>query len=239
MKEINLYESKHMSCMLGGTLRPGGFALTDKGLEYCGFKNNNKVLDIGCGRGDSVNYLNEKYKLDSYGIDPSALLLNEGKEKYPGIKIFEGRGEDLPFDDDIMDGVFAECTMSLMDDLQKVMKEAFRVLKKDGWFIITDVYAKNPQYLSLLNNFSFKSCLRGLHDVEKLKENLINNGFTIKYYQDYSDMLKQLMVKIIFEYGSMNIFWSKASSCSTNSCKFQEILSKCKVGYFLLIAKKE
>lgn len=37
MGSNNAYESKHMSCVLGETLRPGGFELTDKVVKVCGF----------------------------------------------------------------------------------------------------------------------------------------------------------------------------------------------------------
>ena len=70
----------------------------------------------------------------------------------------------------VFNGVFAECTLSLMDDLNLVIEEVSRVLKKDGWFVITDVYAKNPQFTDKLNALSVNSCMRGLHNLELLKK---------------------------------------------------------------------
>lgn len=238
MATTNVYESEHMSCALGETLRPGGFELTDISTEFCKFLPKDTVLDIGCGRGNTVEYLEKKYLLNSFGIDPSKVLLRDGKNLNPKLKIKEGRGESIPFKDESMDGVFAECTLSLMDDLEKTIKESIRVLKKNGWFVITDVYARNPEFLDLMEEFSFKSCMRGLHDVDKLKAKLKDCGFEIVLFTDYTNLLKDLMVSIVFKYGSMNIFWSKATSCSTNCLQFQQVLAKCKVGYFLLIAKR-
>lgn len=238
METANVYESKHMSCVLGDTLRPGGLKLTDLGVEFCRFCEGNKILDIGCGKGTTVKYLKEKYLFDSYGIDPSEILLQEGKKINPELKLQKGRGESIPFKNESMHGVFAECTLSLMEDLDKTIQETYRVLRKKGCFIISDVFARNPEYLNLMQQFSFNSCMRGLHDIEKLKLNLQNNGFNIVYFKDFTELLKELMVKIIFTYGSMSIFWSKATSCSTNCSQFQQVLSKCKVGYFLLIAMK-
>lgn len=238
MSTSNVYESKHMSCVLGDTLRPGGLELTDKGVDFCKFEKDSRILDVGCGRGNTVEYLKERYSFDSYGIDPSKVLLEEGKIRNPELNIFEGIGEKIPFDDDYMDGIFAECTLSLMEDLPAALNETHRVLKNNGYFVITDVYAKNPEYLELLNKFSFNSCLRGLHDIEKLKSALESIGFKVMLLEDYTHLLRELMVKIIFKYGSMNVFWSKATSCSTNCSEFQKVLSECKVGYFLLIAKR-
>ena len=239
MGSNNAYESKHMSCVLGETLRPGGFELTDKAVKVCGFPEGSRILDIGCGRGSTAEHLEKEFLFEAYGIDPSRILLRQGKDKNPELRITEGRGEDIPFENEFMDGVFAECTLSLMEDLDNTIKEAFLVLRGNGYFVMTDVYAKNPEYISLLNDFNFNSCMRGLHDIEKLKSRLESSGFKIILFEDCSDLLKKLMVQIIFTYGSMNIFWSKAASCSGGCMHFQEVLAKCRVGYFLMIAKKE
>ena len=43
---------------------------------------NNKVLDIGCGTGNHVNYLTEYFK-NTIGIDQSIEMVNTAKHKYP------------------------------------------------------------------------------------------------------------------------------------------------------------
>ncbi len=234
----NVYESQTMACILGDTLRPGGFDLTEKGIRFCKFSKGDCVLDIGCGRGPTVEYLEKKFSLNSFGIDPSKILLREGKNKNPNLKIKEGKGENIPFDNETMDGAFAECTLSLMEDLDKTIREVHRILRERGYFVITDVYAKNPEHLRLLDEFSFHSCMRGLYDIDNLKNKLESYGFKIILFEDHTELLKELMVKIIFNYGSMNIFWSKATECSIDATKFKEALSKCKVGYFLMIVRK-
>lgn len=239
MPDSNIYETEEMNCILGDTIRPGGIEITDECVKFCKFSEGDSVLDIGCGKGITVEYLEKEYHLRSYGIDPSKVLLKQGKSRNPKINICEGTGENIPFLDNCIDGIFAECTLSLMNDLPKVLNEINRVLKINGWFIITDVYAKNPEYLNLLNEFNFKTCLRGLHDIEKLKRNLASNGFNIILFKDYSDILRELFVKIVFKYGSMDMFWRKTTSCSIDCRKFQQVLSKCKVGYFLMVGKKE
>lgn len=238
MVSCNAYESKAMRETLGTTLRPGGFLLTDEAVKFCKFKRGDKLLDIGCGMGATVEYLWNRYGLETVGIDPSRKLIEIGKKRNKTLNIIEGRGEDINFSRESINGVFAECTLSLMESRNKVISEAYRVLKKEGWFIVTDVYAKNPQFIHELEDFHFNSCMRGLHDLEKLKEEFIEQGFKIAICRDCSDLLKQLMVKIIFTYGSMNIFWSNSTECSINSSRFQEILQKCKVGYFIMIGRK-
>ncbi|MEY8001082.1 DVU_1556 family methyltransferase [Clostridium sp. Mt-5] len=238
MKCCNAYESEYMRNVMGETLRPGGFQLTDKAMEFCKFSQEDTLLDLGSGMGSTVNYVSEKYGIKAVGVDPSKKLIKMGKDKYKSIDLVYGTGEKIPFKDNKFKGVFAECTLSLMNDLNCVLKEVSRVLKKDGWFVINDVYAKKSEFLKELNGFPINSCMRGLHDLKSLKKSLMDNGFKILHIEDCSDMLKSLMVKIIFSHGSMSVFWNKTTRCSIDGCEFENVLRKCKPGYFILMAKR-
>lgn len=233
----SVYESDDIRKITGNTIRPGGFRLTDKAVEICSFNKRAKVLDIGCGIGTTAAYLNKKYDFDSSGIDPSEKLLKEAEKLHSNIEILSGSGEQIPFQNNIFDAAFCECTMSLMDDKKKVIKEVDRILKDNGYLVISDVYARNTEKLERLKDFKLQSCIRGVHDIEELKGNL-KNYFKIIYFEDYSNYLKEMLVKIIFEFGSMAVFWNKIGSCSIDSQKFKKVLADVKVGYFLLIAQK-
>jgi ubiquinone/menaquinone biosynthesis C-methylase UbiE len=224
--------------MMGETLRPGGFSLTEKWVRFCEISHEDAVLDLGCGRGATVNYLFVNHHINAVGIDPSVQLIEVAKEEYKEPDFFIGSGEDLPFSDDSFNCVIAECTLSLMEDLESTIEQVYRVLKEDGWFVITDVYAKNPDAVDKLNDFTLNSCMRGLHDLEKLEEKLKKKGFDIILSEDHSTLLKDLLVKIAFTYGSMGAFWNIASQDCMDGCKFQEALKLCKPGYFMMIARK-
>lgn len=238
MKSCNAYESEHMKNITGETLRPGGFLLTDKAVEFCKFSCEDSIMDLGCGMGATVNYLYEKYKIEAVGIDPSEKLMDLGRKNYKYTNFIKGRGEEVPFENESFNGVFAECTLSLMENLNSVIEEMFRVIKSEGWFIVTDVYAKKPEFMDELNGISVNSCMRSLHDLESLRKTMIKSGFQIMLLEDCSQMLKALMVKTIFSYGSMSAFWNKTAKCSINGEKFQNILKNCKPGYFIMIARK-
>lgn len=234
----NAYESVSMTEIMGETLRPGGFSLTEKGVEFCNISPEDAVLDLGCGRGATVNYLFEKHQIKALGIDPSVNLIKAAKEAYGYTNFFLGNGEDIPFSDNSFNCVFAECTLSLMEDLDSTIKQVHRVLKEGGCFVITDVYAKNPNAVNELNDFAFNSCMRGLHDLVNLKEKIEGSGFTMELSEDYSHLLKELLVKIGFSYGSMGAFWNITSQDCMDGCKFQEALTRCKPGYFMIVARK-
>lgn len=234
----NLYENKALRESLGETLRPGGFSITKRAVEYTGLKEGSRVLDIGSGLGDTVNFLIKEYGMDASGLEPSELLIAEAALKYPGITVMKGVGEKLPLDDGSLDGAFAECTLSLMNDLDAVISECSRTLKTGGYLIISDVYARRPEHIERLQDFSFRSCLRGMLDLGELGEKLNSAGFEIAFKEDQTECLRQLTVKLIFEYGSMGLFWNKMSGCSADMDEFRHLLSQCKTGYFLMVCRK-
>lgn len=238
MKCLNVYENSTMHEITGEALRPGGFRLTERALKFCEFSTEDAVLDLGCGRGATVGYLYEKHNIKAVGIDISEKLLDIAKLKHPYADFILGTGEKIPFSDDAFNVVFAECTLSLMEDINSIIKEVDRVLKVGGWFIIMDVYAKNPSNLKEIETFSLNSCMRGLHDLNLLKEKLKSLGFNIIFLEDCSDLLKELMVKIIFSYGSMGSFWNKTTDQCIDGDGFHEILKVLRPGYFMMIGRK-
>lgn len=236
----NAYESCCMQEATGETLRPGGFTLTQKAVSFCGLHKQSRVLDVGCGMGATASFLSQNYGIKTVGIDPSKKLLKIAKEKNPFATFVLGSGESLPFEKESFECVIAECTLSLMNALNVSLKEVYRVLEKGGWFVITDVYAKNPEALKQMKNFSLNSCMRGLHHLPLLQEMLEKEGFEVMLLEDCSSLLKALMVKIIFSHGSMNAFWSKTLEDETPHacCAFEQNLRECKPGYFMMIVKK-
>ena len=233
----SVYENKNMRGITGDTLRPGGMFLTDRAIKICEFKQNDKILDVGCGMGVTVEKLKSIYNLNAFGVDPSLKLLELGKEKYGNHNIELGRGEELPYENSFFKGVMAECTMSLMEDFKKTIMESNRVLEDKGYFIVSDVYARRPEYLEEVQKHNVNSCMRGLFNIDVLKKAIVSSGFEIICFEDWTDLLKQLMVKIIFKYGSMSAFWEIATCSSCGD--FQEKLTLCKPGYFLLVAQKK
>lgn len=230
------YESLEMSALLGGMLRPGGFALTDRGVAGCHWSTTDRLLDLGCGAGATVGYLEKKYGLTVMGLDPSSKLLATARKNNPDKEFLLGSGEAIPCQDESFQGVLSECTLSLMTDLPVVLKEVYRVMKTRGMFFITDVYARNPEALEGIKTHQFTSCMRGLYDLKQLQMDVTDAGFEIVVLEDHSELLRQLLVKTIFEFGSMQAFWLKTGgACAAG---FQDALKMCKPGYFMMIARK-
>ena len=124
--------------------RPGGFTVTDRALEIADYKMGSRVLDIGCGEGDTVDYLN-KMGLKAEGIDINLAKIDTAKKQFPDIDVKFGDGGFL---DDYMsytfDGIMMECSLSTFPQPDEALHEAYCLLKRGGRLIITDYYEKEP-----------------------------------------------------------------------------------------------
>ncbi|NLY72172.1 MAG: methyltransferase domain-containing protein [Tissierellia bacterium] len=235
MKSLAVYEGSTIRKITGPSLRPGGFLLTDRAIRLLGPSEGLRGLDIGCGLGATINHVREKWKLDMEGVDQSKILLAQARDNF-GLELVEAQADKLPFPDESFDFVLMECSLSLMEDSRAALSEAARILKTGGHLFISDVYAKNPQHLEALEEVNIKTCLRGVFDLEVLRSDLEGLGLEIFELKDFSQLLRQLMVDIVFAYGSMNSFWTRTGCSDVQG--FKEKIKKCRPGYFQVWARK-
>jgi arsenite methyltransferase len=233
------YENKEVQKTMGETLRPGGLETTERALGFCKFKQRDMLLDLGCGKGRTIKYVWDNYHINMWGLDISEKLVREARELNKDSQIFLSSGEDTPFEDKKFDGVFAECTLSLMDNLEITINEVNRIMKTDGFLVISDIYAKNTEYLPELKNFNLDTCLKRPHSIDALMNLLKDKGFKVLLHENHDNFIMQLVGDIIFGYGSMENFFGCGGGNCIDGKKFNEILKKSKIGYFLMIAQKE
>ncbi len=107
--------------------------------------------DLGSGRGSDVIRLAESVGETgfAYGIDISDGMLAKARrtaEKL-GITNVEFRKsnlEDLPLSDGSIDLLISNCTINHASDKQRVWDEVYRVLRKGGRFVVSDIYSLQP-----------------------------------------------------------------------------------------------
>ena len=95
-----------------------------------------KILDMGCGTGYFLNYLSKKGH-DVYGIDLSQEMIRHLKEIYGEMHVRHGDLRQLPYEDESFDAVISIETLRYFDDVQSVLREGYRVLKKGGIALFT------------------------------------------------------------------------------------------------------
>ncbi len=92
----------------------------------------NRALEIGVGSGRFAYPLGIKE-----GIEPSDKMAEIAKQR--GIKVYPGFAENLSFQDEEFDFVLIAVTICFVKDPIKTLKEANRILKKDGNLLVAIV----------------------------------------------------------------------------------------------------
>lgn len=127
------------------SFKPGDFRITDRAMEIWALPKDSEVLDIGCGQGEAVEYLQDHYGFKTSGIDVSTTMIKEGLERNPKLNIKFGDGEFLEnYSSYSFDGVMMECVLSLVNIPDEALHEVYCVLKKGGKLFISDLYIKDP-----------------------------------------------------------------------------------------------
>jgi SAM-dependent methyltransferase len=192
------------------------------------------VLDLGCGSGESVRYL-RTLGIDAIGIDVRPGTEKERDHTLPTRAHVVARAEELPFPDGSVDGVLAECSLSVMQDKECVLAECARVLSDGGRLIVSDLYARQPDAIAQVRALK-SSCVSGMVVREELGAALGRHGFALNVWEDHSQALRECAARFILEHGSLQGLWNCDAEDSAQT--IQDAMRAARAGYFLLVATR-
>ena len=120
-------------------------------VNYSGASDGEICIDLGSGRGTDVMRLAETVGASGfvYGIDISEGMLQKARSTaerlgVSNVRFIKSSLEKINLDDSIADLVISNCTINHSSDKQSVWNEVFRILKKGGRFVVSDIYSVNP-----------------------------------------------------------------------------------------------
>src|ERR1700685_3541535 len=143
------------------------------------------VLDLGSGGGIDVllsarrvGPTGKAYGLDM--TDEMLALANENMRKagVENVEFLKGEIESIPLPDNSVDVVISNCVINLSADKDKVLREAFRVLKPGGRFAVSDVvvHGEVPQNMRE-NMMLWVGCIAGAMEEMEYVHKLAQVGF--------------------------------------------------------------
>src|SRR5512142_153355 len=143
------------------------------------------VLDLGSGGGIDV-LLSAKRVGPSgkaYGLDMTdeMLALARENQRHAGVENVEflkGEIENIPLPENTVDVVISNCVINLSADKDRVLREAFRVLKPGGRFAVSDVVVRGKVPEEVRKNMLlWVGCIAGALEDDQYAAKLATAGF--------------------------------------------------------------
>ena len=144
------------------------------------------VLDLGSGGGIDVllsarrvGPAGKAYGLDM--TDDMLALANENKRKAGAgnVEFLKGEIEHIPLPDNSVDVIISNCVINLSADKDRVLREAFRVLRPGGRFAVSDVVTRGEIEPAIRRSIlAWVGCVAGALDEQVYRDKLAAAGFT-------------------------------------------------------------
>jgi ubiquinone/menaquinone biosynthesis C-methylase UbiE len=144
------------------------------------------VLDLGSGGGIDVLLSAKRVGPAGkvYGLDMTGEMLalareNQRKAGATNVEFLEGEIEQIPLPDQSVDVIISNCVINLSADKDRVLAEAFRVLKPGGRFAVSDVVTRGRIPDAIRDDIeAWTGCIAGALDENDYREKLQRIGFS-------------------------------------------------------------
>ena len=143
------------------------------------------VLDLGSGGGIDVLLSARRVGVTgkAYGLDMTEEMLalareNQRKAGVENVEFLRGEIEDIPLPDNAVDVIISNCVINLSGDKDRVLREAFRVLKPGGRFAVSDVVTRGEVPPDVRQNMLlWVGCIAGALNDHEYVAKLAKAGF--------------------------------------------------------------
>lgn len=177
-------------------------------------------VDLGSGRGTDALRLAESTGPTGqvYGLDISDGMLKKARKNaeklgVENVRFVRTNLESLPLGDETTDLVISNCTINHAEDKQSVWNEVYRILKKGGRFVISDIYSLQPVPPEYKNDpEAVAECWAGSVTREEYTEQLHIAGFRDVQILEESKPYPKGKVEVV----SWTIFGVKPAGCRCN-----------------------
>ena len=155
------------------------------------------VLDLGSGGGIDVLLSARRVGPTgkAYGLDMTDEMLalareNQRQAGVENVEFLKGEIEKIPLPDNTVDVIISNCVINLSADKDRVLREAFRVLKPGGRFAVSDVVVRGAVPDAVRQSMLlWVGCIAGALEEQDYRARLIAAGFanvTFEPTREYS-----------------------------------------------------
>jgi ubiquinone/menaquinone biosynthesis C-methylase UbiE len=143
------------------------------------------VLDLGSGGGIDVLLSARRVGPTgkAYGLDTTDEMLalaerNKAKSGLTNVEFLRGEIERIPLPDASVDVIISNCVINLSGDKDRVLAEAFRVLKPGGRFAVSDVVIRGTLPPAVRRSMeAWVGCVAGALEMDEYRAKLAAAGF--------------------------------------------------------------
>jgi SAM-dependent methyltransferase len=144
------------------------------------------VLDLGSGGGIDVILSARRVGPTgkAYGLDMTDEMLalaeeNKRKSGLANVEFLRGEIENIPLPANAVDVIISNCVINLSGDKDRVLQEAFRVLKPGGRFAVSDVVVRGEVPPAIRKSMElWVGCIAGALSEDDYRSKLATAGFT-------------------------------------------------------------
>jgi SAM-dependent methyltransferase len=143
------------------------------------------VLDLGSGGGIDVLLSARRVGPSgkAYGLDMTDEMLalareNQRKAGAQNVEFLKGEIENIPLPDNSVDVIISNCVINLSGDKDRVLAEAFRVLRPGGRFAVSDVVVRGEVPAAIRRSVElWIGCVAGALEESEYRSKLSGAGF--------------------------------------------------------------
>ena len=143
------------------------------------------VLDLGSGGGIDVLLSARRVGPSgkAYGLDMTGEMLalaeeNKRKSGLTNVEFLRGEIENIPLPDCSVDVIISNCVINLSGDKDRVLREAFRVLRPGGRLAVSDVVVRGEMPPEIRRNMElWAGCVAGALRDDEYQAKLGAAGF--------------------------------------------------------------
>jgi len=184
----------------------------EKFIDWMNPQPNTKLIDVASGTGDIAKlfFTRSNGTGEVICVEPNKRMLSQGKiklKKYNSVKWINSSAESIPIEGDTFDYYSISYGIRNVSDINKVLKEAFRVLKPGGRFMCLEFSKIDNEIL----NFLYKQYSKTIPYIGKF---IVGSDKPYKYLIDSIDKFynQKELSKLIKNNGFSNVEFRNVSN---------------------------